>query len=205
MKAERRNAPGWRWQDDAVGAKFMDEKNICRRVHGLHDFRLDGISDLLMRARGASVLDVGCNKGHAAWDFFANGARLVYGCDIDAPSIQTARYWFAEIPGVESRFEVVDLTKPGAMVNAFGNDAFDIVLFIGVYHKLVRIMDRQSLDHLLLDLGIRALHYFAFMGYPEHLATIDQAMAKCRLTRIHMSELAFPGRPAAIYKKDVKK
>src|SRR5215831_175884 len=163
-----RKAPGWRWQDDAAGADFMDEAHLARRVHGIHDFRLDGISDLLMRARGASVLDVGCNKGHAAWDFFANGARIVHGCDIHGPSIQAAKHWFAEIPVVESRFEVVDLTKPKAL-DVFGPGGYDIVLFIGVYHKLIRAIDQKALDPLLLDMGRRSLQYFAFMGYPAHL------------------------------------
>lgn len=195
-----RNAPGWRWQDGAPGADFMDEAHITRRVVGFHDYRLDGLSDLLMRAHGASVIDVGCNKGHAAWEFVANGARLVHGCDIHAPSIVAAKHWFAEIPHCETRFEVVDLSKPDPLA-VFGADGYDIVLFIGVYHKLVRVMESKALEALLLDLGKRALQYLAFMGYPEHLQAIDDAMKRSGLRRIHTSELAYPNRPAAIYKR----
>lgn len=193
--------PGWRWQDDAVGGQFMDEKNLQRRVHGFHDIRFDGISDLLMRARGASVIDVGCNRGHVAWDFFVNGARLVHGCDIHAPSIQAARVWFSEIPGVESRFEVVDLTKPDAMRNTFGDHAYDIVLLIGVYHKLVRVMDKGSLSALMRDLGKRAVHYLGWNGYDDAVAPIDADLSAVGLRRVHTSELGYPGRTAAIWKR----
>ena len=194
-------APGWRWQDDAIGGQFMDEKNLQRRVHGFHDIRFDGLSDLLMRARGASVLDIGCNRGHLAWDFFVNGARLVHGCDIHAPSIQAARVWFSEIPGMVSRFEVVDLTKPDAMVATFGAEQYDIVLFIGVYHKLIRVMGAGPLSTLTRELGKRAIKYFAFMGYGEHLFQVDIDLKAAGLRRIHTSELAFPGRPAAIWQR----
>ena len=195
------NASGWRWQDKAQGGGLMDESHLVRRVHGIHEIRFDGLTDLLLRAHGASVFDVGCNRGHVGWDFAMNGARLVHGCDIDAVSIQIARGWFSEHPHVESRFEVVNLENGAdAVQQAFGDQRYDIVLFIGVQHKLKRVMSGESLRKLIHHLGSRASAYLGWMGYYKDLPVIDEALG-AKLKRIHTSELAFPGRPAAIWRR----
>lgn len=180
----------------------MDEAHPARRVIGINDLRFDGLSDLLLRAQGCSVIDIGCNKGHVAYEFYIHNARLVHGCDIYAPGIMAARQWFAELGDCESKFEVVDLEKPGAMAEAFGSEGYDIVLLIGVYHKLVRVMAPQALSDLMRDLGKRSLRYFGWNGYPEHLMPIDIDLGATGLKRIHTSEIARPGRPAAIWRRD---
>ena len=38
---------------------LLDEHKIMRRVAGMHDYRLDGLTDLLIRAQGMSVLSGG--------------------------------------------------------------------------------------------------------------------------------------------------
>jgi hypothetical protein len=53
-------AEGWKWEDETI----MNESKPTRRVIGLHSLRWDGLADLILRARGASVFDVGCNRGH---------------------------------------------------------------------------------------------------------------------------------------------
>jgi SAM-dependent methyltransferase len=188
-----------RWQDKAAGGGMMDESHPQRRVVGLHDIRFDGLGDLFLRARGASVLDIGCNRGHVAYDFALNGARLVHGCDIDAASIQAARIWFSELPHCVSQFEVVNLEQGPRALEPFGEGGYDIVLFLGVVHKLKRVMKAEMLHELILALGARALTYFAWTGYAEDLALMDEHLPG--LTRIHTSELALPGRPAAIWKR----
>lgn len=193
---------GWRWQDGAPGQSLMDEKHPTRRVVGIHEIRFDGLGDLLLRAHGTSVLDVGCNRGHVGWDFAMNGAAIVHGCDIHGPSIQCARMWFSEHPHVESKFEVVDLTKgQAAVTKAFGDLTYDIVLLIGVQHKLSRTMTPQDLIALVTHLGLRARHYFGWGGYKNDLLIMDGALHAAGLERIHTSELAFPGRPAAIWRR----
>lgn len=190
-----------RWQDAAQGGSMMDELHPRRRVESaLHDIRFDGLSDLLLRANGASVIDIGCNRGHVAYDFAMNGARLVHGCDIDAPSIQAARIWFSELPHCQSQFEVVDLEKGPISLKPFGTGGYDIVLFLGVLHKLKRVMSFDSLAALLFYLGDRALTYFAWSGYVEDLNFMDTALGKS-FKRVHTSELALPGRPAAIWRR----
>lgn len=192
----------WRWQDEAPDASFMDEKHLVRRVMGIHEIRFDGLSDLLLRAHGCSVFDVGCNRGHVAWDFATNGARLVHGCDIHGPSIQCAKMWFSEHPHVESKFAVVDLTKgKDAIHKAFGEQFYDIVLLIGVQHKLKRTMTHNHLSDLISHLGSRAITYFGWNGYSEDLPQMRDALNKVNLQLVHTSELALPGRPACIWKR----
>ena len=198
-----RPAPGIRWQDQAAGGGLMDEVHPQRRVVGIHDIRFDGLSDLLLRARGCSVLDIGCNRGHIGYEFAVNGARLVHGCDIYAPGIATARQWFAELPHVVSQFEVVNLEAgPAALTKAFGVGGYDIVLFIGVLHKLKRVMKPEALSALIRHLGSLALRYFAWNGYTADLGSMDLELLPLGLARIHTSELALPGRPAAIWRRD---
>ena len=180
----------------------MNERHLVRRVHGIHEIRFDGLSDLLLRAHGCSVLDVGCNRGHVGWDFAMNGASVVHGCDIDQASIQCARMFFSEHPHVESKFEVVDLEKGVEAVRmAFKDAKYDIVLLIGVQHKLKKAMAEQALSALLSHLGERARTYFGWNGYSEDLPQVDDALTRSGLTRVHTSELALPGRPAAIWKR----
>jgi 2-polyprenyl-3-methyl-5-hydroxy-6-metoxy-1,4-benzoquinol methylase len=195
-------APGWRWQDSAAGGGTMDEAHPTRRVVGIHEIRFDGLSDLLLRAHGCSVFDVGCNRGHVGWDFAMNGARVVHGCDIDMASIICARTWFSEHPHVESKFEVVDLEKgPAAVKEAFADNTYDIVLMIGVQHKLKRVMTRDNLSILINDLGERAEVYFGWNGYAEDMPQMDASLALAGMRRVHTSELALPDRPAAIWKR----
>lgn len=177
---------------------MMDERHPIRRVTGIHDIRFEGLSDLLLRARGCSVIDIGMNRGHVAYDFFLNGARLVHGCDIDGASVQAARHWFSELQHVQSQFEVVDLEKGPSSLDPFGPEGYDIVLFIGVYHKLKRVMTPEALANLVAHLGSRAITYLGWNGYAEDLAAMDSALS---LKRLHTSELAIPGRIAAIWKR----
>ena len=196
---QHRIADGMRWQDRAQGGGLFDELHPSRRVVGLHDIRFDGLSDLLLRARGSSVIDVGCNRAHVAYDFAQNGARLVHGCDIDAISIQCAKIWFSELPHCQSQFEVVDLEKGPSVLDVFGPGGYDIVLFIGVVHKLKRVMDPKLLSQLIQNLAERSLVYFGWNGYVEDLKFMDQNLPG--LTRVHTSELGLPGRPSAIWKR----
>lgn len=187
------------WQAEALKAGLMDDPIPVRRVQHLHDVRFDGLSDLMMRARGKSVLDVGCNRGHTLYDFALNGATLVHGCDIFGPGMAAARQWFAEVRECESQFEAVDLSKGPAALAAFGDRRYDIVLMLGVYHKLKREMSPDLLSSLMRVLGLRINIYFAWSGYPEEMPIIDLDMRECGLQRIATSEIAGPGRPAAIW------
>lgn len=176
------------------------ENKLMRRVSGWHDVRIDGISDLVLRARGATVLDVGCNRGLVGFEFANNGARLVHGCDHYADGIRTAREIFVDLRNVESQFEVVDLAQGPACMKPFGNGLYDIVLLLGTYHKLARVMSADLLSELMQHLGRRAHKYFGWRGYPEELVKLDQDFAGVGLKRIHTSDISDLG-PAAIWSR----
>lgn len=176
-----------------------DENKLQRRVAGYHDIRLDGMTDLVLRAPGASVLDLGCNRGLVGFEMANNGARLVHGCDIDAGCIDVARGVFADLRSVESQFEVVDLTK----ALPFPKVHYDIVLMIATYHKLKRVMTQDSLSELIRDLAGRTDKFFGWRGNGnndearEEMANLDRDLKGLR--RVHTSSLSLTLGLAAIW------
>src|SRR6266576_6992567 len=141
---------------------MIESHKLMRRVAGAHDIRMDGISDLVLRARGAAVLDVGCNRGLVGFEFANNGARLVHGCDLYEPGIATAREIFIDLRNVQARFEVVDLTRGPEALNLFGGTPYDIVLLLATYHKLKRVMRADALSELMRKLGNLTITYFGW-------------------------------------------
>lgn len=185
---------------------FRDEK-LMRRVAGYHDIRLDGISDLLLRARGASVMDIGCNRGLVGFEFANNGARLVHGCDNYEDGIHVARHVFCDLRNVESRFEVVDLTKGPDALKPFGDTSWDIVLMLATYHKLRRIMSAEDLSKLMKFFGSRTVRWFAWRGTDKRdeneieLKELDRDLRELRLHRVHTSFMSKQLGAAAIWEK----
>jgi SAM-dependent methyltransferase len=179
---------------------MIPEHKLHRRVVGHHDIRMDGISDLVLRAPGASVIDIGCNRGLVGFEFANNGAAVVHGCDNYEEGIATARQVFCDLRNVRSRFEVVDLTLgPDAMQAAFGESylgQYDIVLMLATYHKLKRIMERDALNKLMLHFAKRTGTYFGWRGRVEEMAELDQVFGS-RLKRIHTSEISVSMESAA--------
>ena len=158
-----------RWQDEALKAGLMDDKNPKRRVQSLHDVRFEGLSDLLLR-------------------------------DIFGPGMAAAEQWFSEVKECESKFVALDLIKGAdALQQAFGNQRYDIVLMLGVLHKLKREMKPEAVSGLMRNLGQRAIEYFGWSGYTEEIPQLDFDMGACGLKRIHTSEMAGVGHPAAIW------
>jgi 2-polyprenyl-3-methyl-5-hydroxy-6-metoxy-1,4-benzoquinol methylase len=180
-----------------------DEYKLQRRVAGYHDIRLDGLTDLVLRAKGASVLDIGCNRGLVGFEMANNGARMVHGCDIDADCINVARGVFADLRAVESRFEVVDLTKE----IPFPKQHYDIVLMIATYHKLKRVMKPDALSDLVRNLASRTDKFFGWRGNGDdgeanaEMARLDIDLKAAGLTRVHTSNLSLTLGLAAIWAK----
>ena len=140
---------------DRDRAKQCARTKISANPRGLVGFyrdRLCGLRDLLHCAEGASVLDIAMNHGLIGFEFARHGAALVvHGCDNYEPAVNAARAIFTEL-AIPSRFEVVDLTGDAAALQAaFGQDylpRYDIVLFLGIYHKL----KQQTSDAAIADL-----------------------------------------------------
>lgn len=179
---------------------------VQRRVAGYHDVRMDGMSDLVLRARGKSVFDIGCNRGMVGFEFATNGAAVVHGCDIYETGIQTAREVFADLRSVESRFEVVDLTKGPAALQIFGGLRYDMTICLATYHKLKRIMKPADLSALMQHFAKMTKAYFAWRGTSdkadendEEIANLDRDLAAVGFTRIHTSYISAELGVAAIW------
>lgn len=173
-----------------VGANYR----VQRRVAGYHDVRMDGMADLLLRARDMSVLDLGCNRGMVGFEFACNGASLVHGCDIYETGITVAREVFADLRSTEARFEVIDLTKGPDALAIFGGQKYDVTLMLATYHKLKRIMPAGELSDLIKAIGKRTKTYFAWRGTSDkagenhdEMMALDRDLGTVGMTRIHTS------------------
>lgn len=181
--------------------------SVQRRVAGPNDIRLDGISDLLLRARKCSVLDIGCNRGMVGLEFALNGAKTVHGFDLYEKGVETAREIFADLRHVESFFEVVDLTKgPSAMAKFPG--PYDVVLLLATYHKLKRVMSSQDLAVLVQHFGRVTKKYLAWRATSdkpdeneEEIRNLDRDLKVVGLQRVHTSYLSSDLGVAAIWSK----
>jgi SAM-dependent methyltransferase len=186
-----------------VGASYT----VQRRVAGYHDVRMDGISDLILRARDMRVFDIGCNRGLVGLEFAQNGAKAVHGCDIFAEGINTAREVFADLRYVESRFEVVDLTGGPKSLEMF-TERYDITLCLATYHKLKRVMKPADLTSLMQHFGRWTKLYFGWRGTSdkpdendEEIANLDRDLKPVGLVRIHTSYISKELGVAAIWSR----
>jgi hypothetical protein len=130
--------------------------------------RLDGLTDLLAYAPMARVLDIGCHRGLVGYEFVKLGAVLVHGCDLDA----------------QSEFHVKNLADPDALDWCLPN--YDIVLLLGMYHKLKRVMPTDRLEQLIEALAVKST-LFAWNGAAEEHAEIAGILTG--MTLAHWSRL----------------
>ena len=185
------------------------EHKLQRRVSGYHDIRLDGMTDLVLRAKGASVFDIGCNRGLVGFEMANNGAAVVHGCDHYEPGIKFAQELFVDLRAVDSKFVAMDLTEgPNAVSNAFGPMQYDIVLCLATYNKLKRVMGAGALETLFVHFGKRAKKYFGWRATgdkpeenEEELEQLDATMTKAGLARIHTSYISQTLGVAAIWSR----
>lgn len=187
----------------------FDERTMLRRVAGGHDIRLDGMLDLVLRARGASVMDIGCNRGLVGFEFANNGARLVHGCDNFSDGIMTARNLFIDLRQVESLFEVVDLSQGSAALAPFHGQRYDIMLCLATLHKLRRVMTDKVFCELVRHLGNRTASYFGWRATSEkfsenetEMALLDRELGSVEMRRIHTSYISRSLGVAAIWARD---
>lgn len=181
---------------------------IQRRVAGSHSIRLDGMSDLLARAKGRSVFDIGCNRGKVAEEFYRYGATRVHGCDNYELGITVSRENFADYRDCESRFEVCDLARGIASLDAFSAFQYDITVCLATYHKLKRIMPGDKLSELMRHFGKWTKMYFAWRATSDkpdendkELKALDFDMKAAGLVRIHTSYISHELGVAAIWER----
>lgn len=181
---------------------------VQRRVAGLNNVRMDGIFDLLLRAKGKSVFDIGCNRGMVSYQFAEHYAALVNGCDIYEKGIDVAREVFADLRNTESRFEVVDLRKGPGGLGVFNSSGYDIVVCLATYHKLKREMPAEKLAELMIFFGRWTRKYFAWRGTSdkpdeneEEIRNLDRDLKLAGLVRVHTSYLSSDLGVAAIWSR----
>lgn len=174
------------------GPTFTEE-GVQRRIIGYSGFRLDGLSDLLLRARDASVLDIGCNRGMVGFEFALCGASAVHGCDNYERGIMVANEVFADHRRVDALHVVCDLTGGAqAMISAFGKKylpKYDFVLFLATYHKLRRLMTEDKLVDLVDHLLDRCGKYFVMRGADDEIAAVDIRAGTRGFEKIHYSRI----------------
>ena len=187
---------------------MITENKLQRRVAGHHNLRLDGVGDILTRARDASVFDIGCSLGQVSHDFVLNGATKVHGCDIDPLCVHVAKHWFHNFRAVDSKFEVVDLRKGPSALDGF-DKRYDIVVMLATYHKLRRVMEEPLLFSLMENIAGRVEKYFVWRGTSEkahenehEISLLDRNFGET-LKRIHTSQLSLQLGAAAIWKRRV--
>ncbi len=126
----------------------IGQKNFQGDLFG----RLRGLEPLFERARGCSVLDLGMSEGHIAYEFARHGATTVHGVDQHRDKVRFAERLFRDI-AIDVRFLCADLAVPGrrfeAMCNKDLHPRYDIVLFLGVYHHLKKLMTMDDLETLV--------------------------------------------------------
>jgi hypothetical protein len=190
-----------RKQNHGLSTRFAEYSNTNpRTVYGFHPDRLCGLHDLLHSAQGLSVLDIAMNHGLVGFEFARGGAALVHGCDNHEPAVSTARDIFAELD-IPSRFEVVDLTGgPAALQAAFGADylpRYDVVLFLGIYHKLIEQTSEGIISELVRHLIGRTARYFVIRS--AQVRKLDPVFSDCGLRRVHFSDLSPIAGPVEIW------
>lgn len=179
---------------------------VQRRVAGLFNYRLDGLTDLLCRAQGAAVFDIGCNRGLAGYDFALQGAKAVHGCDLYEDGIRTCRELFADLRACDSHFEVLDLSQGHAALQPFSGRQYDITLCLATYHKLKRVMSADRLTLLMQHFGQWTRGYFGWRGTSEkhdendaEMRQLDRDLGPVGLQRIHTSYISPELGAAAIW------
>jgi len=190
-----------------MAASFNERGFQLRTIGAGH--RLDGLADLLARAHGASVFDVGCNRGRVAYEFERYGATTIHGCDNYETGMLCANEWFADLRDVNAKFMVVDLRGGGpAIEKAFGQALlarYDFVLMLAIYHKLARVMAKHELIALVRWLADHCGRYFVWRGSEQEAQQIGGIIIPS-FEQVHystLSEIWFDGKltpqPCAIW------
>jgi hypothetical protein len=98
----------------------------------------------------------------------------------------------------QSKFEVCDITLPDAL--DWCNLHYDIVLLLGVYHKLKRAMSATALETLIEQLSERSRRFFAWNGHADEYTEVSGVLGHMKL--VHWSLLTQqPTAMTAVWKR----
>jgi hypothetical protein len=146
-------------------------------LHGKWDpqVRVGGLESLLERCRDAAVLDLGAAEGIVGYTFGRRGARPLHGFELEPGRVRFAEQLFRRAGLEGATFRTADLADWPRFVDEHADlllDAYDIVLFLGLYHHLPAARREESLRGAL---G-RAREWFAIRT-PQQLKEQDNLPA----------------------------
>ncbi len=146
-------------------------------LHGKWDprVRAGGLEPLLERCRNAAVLDLGAAEGIVGYAFGRRGARTLHGFEREPDRVRFAEQLFRRAGLAGATFRTADLADWPRFASDHADlllDAYDIVLFLGLYHHLPAARRAESLRGAL---G-RAREWFAIRT-PQQLKEQDDLPA----------------------------
>ena len=125
----------------------------------------------------------------------------MHGCDIYEPGVVAAREIFTEI-AAKSRFEIVDLAAgPEALERAFRQDYlphYDIILFLGIYHKLKEQTSDEAIKQLIRHLIARVAQYIVVRT--TMIEELGMILMQSGLRKVHFSALSSIVGPVEIWR-----
>lgn len=134
---------------DSRKEHFAKNEDPSRSIAGETGDRVFGLDLAFDKAKGASVLDIGCHDGRIAERFAMAGAAHIDGLDISATFIEMAAERFLGLP-TRSRFRVADLSKGAAVLEGLELlNGYDLVCYLGVHHHLKKQMPGERLSELV--------------------------------------------------------
>lgn len=139
--------------------------------------RLVGLERLLDESPGATVLDLGAAEGIIGREFANHGAELVHGFELSAERVATADELLRDSLVPDHVMRQADLGDWDSFETANRDvlrEAYDIVLFLGLYHHLPPEARRQSLRRALA----RSRRWFA-LRTPTDVSLSDELVATC--------------------------
>lgn len=140
--------------------------------------RLAGLEPLLAECRGATLLDLGAAEGIISCEFAKRGTNLVHAFELDAARVAVANELLAKTSVPEHVARIADLGNWDRFAREHADileDAYDIVLFLGLYHHLPVATRRYALERALA----LASDWFA-LRTPSKLARGDDLVAVIR-------------------------
>ena len=118
------------------------------------------LAPAIAECAGKSILDIGCAEGLVGREFVRAGARCCLGIDTVQDHIHVA---MSQCEGLPMSFHLASIAQfeNEPIPNPFGVEQYDIVLALGVAHKLehprvaIEVAARYCKDLMLLRRGLR--------------------------------------------------
>ena len=129
------------------------EGTIFDRLYGINHFVK------YTNSENKTVLDIGCSAGLVAYEFARAGAKLIHGIDLLIDEVTLANDIMYHT-GIEYDFHAIDLRQgPAEIERMFEKNEYDVVLFLGMYHHLVKQLSFDQLFELINWIMLRTKKY----------------------------------------------